>query len=235
MHDGEPVLEGGEVATRGCFACLEGLDGPARTHQYGEAGRAADAFLGGGKHDIEAPVVEADFFATDATDAVDYYQGFGADSVDEVRQGANLAKNAGAGVHMCDGEEFIFLLFEGSLHLGELGAVANRRFQLGGSDAVGLEAVGEGVGKVAGVQDEDVFVALGKVGSNEVPAEGAAAGDDEGLRGGVGGEEELAEHGEGVAEGGDEGGGDVGFAVGRQISIGEGREVRGMEQTCNGS
>lgn len=83
-----------------------------------------------------------------------------------------------------------------------------------GVDAVGGEAVCEGVAEVAGMQDEDVVAGFGEVGRDEVPAYGAAAGDDERLGGGGGGLEEFAEEREGFAEGGDERGADVGLAEG---------------------
>ena len=106
---------------------------------------------------------------------------------------------------MGDGDDLVLLRLQRFLHLVELGPVTDGCFQLGGFDAVSLEAVGEGVGKVAGVQDKYLVAALGEVGGYHVPAEGAAAVDDKGLGVGSSGLEEFAKHGEGFAEDVDEG------------------------------
>jgi hypothetical protein len=58
--------------------------------------------------------------------------------------------------------------------------------------AITFETLAEGVAEVTGVEDQSVFAALNQVGGDQVPAEGATAGDNEWLCGGVGGLEELA-------------------------------------------
>jgi hypothetical protein len=70
------------------------------------------------------------------------------------------------------------------------------------------------------VQDEGLVARLAQVSSDLVPAKGARAGDNEGLRGGVGGLEELAQAGEDLAEDVDEGLADVRLAVAAQVSNG---------------
>jgi hypothetical protein len=50
------------------------------------------------------------------------------------------------------------------------------------------------------VQDEDLIAGLDQVGGDLIPSEGAGAGDDNGLRGRVGGLEELAQVLEDLAE-----------------------------------
>lgn len=62
------------------------------------------------------------------------------------------------------------------------------------------------------VENQNILALLNQVGGNKVPSEGAGAGDDEGLGVGLGGEEELAELGQGLAEGSDKGSADVRLA-----------------------
>lgn len=124
---------------------------------------------------------------------------------------------------MRDSDELVLLLLKRLLDLIELWTVANWGLQLRGLDAVGLKAVGEAVSEVAGVKDKDLIAGLGEVGCHLVPAEGAAAGDDKGLRGRIGGLEELAEHGESLAESVYEGHADVRFTVRHRLGSGVSR------------
>ena len=133
--------------------------------------------------------------------------------MDELGQGLDLTEDTGGGVDVGDGDELVLLLFQGLLDGVELWAVANWRLELCHLAAVGLEAVGKAVGKVAGVQHQHVVAWLGQVGGDLVPAQGTATVDDEGLRGGVGGLEELAEHGQALAKDLDEGHADMRLAV----------------------
>lgn len=119
---------------------------------------------------------------------------------------------------MGDGEELVLLLGEGLLDLVELGAATDLAGELGDVGAVGGEAVGEAIAKVASAQDEDIVAGLGQVGGNEIPTESTRAGDDEGLSRGVGGLEELSGQGEGLSKDGDERGSDMAFTVREDMS-----------------
>lgn len=114
---------------------------------------------------------------------------------------------------MRDGDDLVLLFLQRFLHFVKLGPVADGCFQLCCFDAVRLEAVGKGVGKVTGVQDKHFVTALGEVGGYHVPAQGATAVDHKGLGVGSGGLEEFAEHGEGFAEDVDEGLADMTFTT----------------------
>ena len=166
-----------------------------------------------GEDDVETPVVEADIFGADGTDAVYDDESGGRYAVDEFGEGFDFAEDAGGGVDVGHGEDFVGLFLERGFHGIELWAVADRGFQLRRVDAVSLKAVGEGIGKVAGVQDKDVVARFGQVGGYEVPAEGTAAGDDEGLRGWVAGLEYFAQHLQCLSEDVDKGHADVGFTA----------------------
>jgi hypothetical protein len=110
---------------------------------------------------------------------------------------------------MRDRENLILLLRERLLDLGELGTPSDGAVNLSHGGAVRGQAVGEAIAKVPRAKHQGVLARLDEVGGYEVPAQGAGARDDEGLRGWVGCLEELAEHGEGLAEGGDEAGADM--------------------------
>lgn len=200
LHDGKPVLPRSEVGSGPCLAVLEGLDGTAGSHQDGQTGGATDTLLRGSEHNVKLPVVEPDLLAADTAHAVHDDEGLGADAVDELRERLDLAEHTGGGVHVGDGKDLVLLLLERGLDLVQLRAVADGRLQLCGLHAVGLQAVGERVGEVAGVQDEGLIAGLAQVGSNLVPAQGAGAGDDEGLRRWVRRLEELTQVGEDLAE-----------------------------------
>ena len=146
----------------------------------------------GSQNDIKLPVIKLDLLATDTTHSIDYDQSVRADPVHKLTQRLDLAKHAGAGVDVCDGQDLVLLLFEGLLHLVELWSVADGCLQLCGFRAVRFEAVGERVGKIASVQNENLVTGLGQIRGDLIPTECAGAREDEGLRGGVGGLEELA-------------------------------------------
>lgn len=167
----------------------------------------------GGENDIKLPVVELDLLATNTAHSVDYHQGVRADGVHKLAEGLDFAEYTGARVDVCDGQDLVLLLLECFLHLIELWSVADGCLQLCGFCAICFEAVGKRVGKIASVQNKDVIARLGEIRGNLVPAEGARAREDEGLRGRVGGLEELAQVGEDVAKCVDEGLADVRFAV----------------------
>lgn len=110
---------------------------------------------------------------------------------------------------MCDSDELVFLLGEGLLDGVKLWSVTDRCLELSSLDAVYFKAVGKTVGEVASVQDQHFVAALSQVGRDQVPSEGAGAGDDERLAGWVLGDEEASQHGQGLSEGVDEGCTDV--------------------------
>jgi hypothetical protein len=120
--------------------------------------------------------------------------------VDELAKGLNLTENTGRSIDVGNGDELVFLFFKGLLDLVQLRAVSNGSLELSNLDTVCLETIGEAVGKVASVQDQNIITRLSQVGSNLVPSKGTGTRDDEGLRRGVLGLEELAKHGQGLAE-----------------------------------
>ena len=149
---------------------------------------------------VNAPVVELDLLAANTADTIDNDQRVRADLVDELTEGLDLTKNTGRRVDVGDGDELVFLLLESLLDLVQLRTVANGSLELSSLDTICLETIGEAVGKVASVQDQDIITRLGEVGSDLVPSKGTGTGDDEGLRRGVLSLEELAKHGQGLAE-----------------------------------
>lgn len=176
------------------------------------------------EYNVELPLVKLDLLATDTAHAVDHDQSVRADPVDKLAEGLDLAEHTGARVNVGDGQDLVLLLLQCFLDLVELRAFANGRLQLCRLGAICFEAVGERVGEVPSVQDEDVIAGLGKVGGDLVPAKGAGAGEDERLRGRMGGLEELAQVREDVAEGVDEWLADMGFAA--KVSTRRGRAGR---------
>lgn len=54
---------------------------------------------------------------------------------------------------MRNSEELVLFLLQRLLHLRQLRSITNGRFELRGIDAIGLKAVGERIGKVAGMED----------------------------------------------------------------------------------
>jgi hypothetical protein len=129
--------------------------------------------------------------------------------VHQLAQSLDLAQHTSRRVDVRDGDHLVLPLLERLLHLVELRPVADLRLELCDLDAVCLETVGERVGKVARVQDEHLLARLDQVGRDLVPAKRAGARDDKGLRGGVGGLEELAQILEDSAEAFDEGPADM--------------------------
>ena len=217
LHDGHPVLEGGEVGGGRRLASLVGLDGLAAEHGDGQAGRAADGLLARRHDTVQLPGVELDLLAGNAAHAVDDEQRLGRHALHQLGEVLELAQHARRGVDVGHGDHLVLLGLEGLLDLGQLRpATHGVGGQLGHFGAVCLEAVGEAVAEVAGAEDQHVLAGLDQVGGHNVPAQGAGARDDEGLRRGVGGLEELAQHRDGVAEGGDEAGSDMGLAARRK-------------------
>lgn len=212
LHDGQPVGQGCVVGSRRGLARLEAVDGALRHHQDAETGRAADGLLAGGQDDIQVPSVEGNLLGTDTAHAVDDDQRLGADTADELRNGLDVAQHTRRGVNVGDGDDLVLLLLEGLLDLRERGPLTDRGLELSGTHAIGLQAGGERVTEVASVQDEGVLIPLDQVGGHDIPAQGTAAGDGEGLGAGVGGLEEFAEESQGLAKGLDEGGANVRLA-----------------------
>jgi hypothetical protein len=71
----------------------------------------------------------------------------------------------------------------------------------------------ERIAEVTSIQDEGMLVTLNQVGSDQIPTEGTGTGDEERLGGGVGGLEDLAKEGQGLAEDLDEAGSNVALTV----------------------
>ena len=207
-----PVLHGGKVRRGGRLAVLDGLHGTAAEHGDGQAGGAANGLLAGSHDAVQAPGVKVNLLAGHAAHAVDDDEGVGRDLVDEGGQLLQLAEDAGGGVDVRNGDGLVPLLGQRLLDLGQLGLGADGRLELRHVGAVDAQAVGKAVAEVAGPEHEDVLAGLDQVGGHEIPAEGTRAGQDEGLRGGVGGLEELAEHRQRLAKGRDEAGTDMALA-----------------------
>lgn len=208
-----PVLHGSKVGGRGGLSALEGLHRPPAEHGDGQAGRAANGLLAGGDDAIQLPPVKVNLFARHAADTVDEDEGVGGDLVDKGREVLELAENTGRGIDVGDGDGLVLLLRQRLFDLGELGLGAGRRPELGHVGAVDPEAVGEAIAKVPGGEHQHILAGLDQVGGHNIPAEGSRARNDEGLRGRVGGLEQLPEHRQGLAKGRDESGPDVALAA----------------------
>jgi hypothetical protein len=89
--------------------------------------------------------------------------------VDELAKGLNLTENTGRSIDVGNGDELVFLFFKGLLDLVQLRAVSNGSLELSNLDTVCLETIGEAVGKVTSVQDQNIITRLSQVGSNLVP------------------------------------------------------------------
>lgn len=214
LHDREPVGDGGVVSAGRGLARLGGLDGAAGCHDDAETGRAPDSLLRSCDDSIEVPLVEGDLLRAHAAHAVHDHEGVGANAAHQLGHALDVREHAGRCVDVCEGDELVRLLLQGLLHLLERGAIADGSLQVRHVGTVCLKALAEGVAEVAGVEDEGVLAALNQVGGDEIPAQCAASGDDEGLRGGVGGLEELADESQGLAEDLDEAGSDVALTGG---------------------
>ena len=199
-HDGQPVLHGGKVGSGGSLAVLEGLDRLSAEHGDGETGRAANSLLAGGDNTIELPLIESNLLAGDTAHTVNNDEGLRGDSVHEGGQLLQLAENTSRGVDVSDGDHLVLLLRQRLLDLGKLGALANGGLELRDVGAVDLEAVGKAIAKVAGTENQNVLTRLNQVGGNDIPAKSSGSRNNEGLRSGVLGLEELAQHGQGLAE-----------------------------------
>lgn len=182
-HDGQPVRHGSEVAGGWGLALLKALDGTAGDHDYAEARWAADGLLAGGKHDVEVPRIKGKLLGADAADAIDDDQRIWADAAGQGSDRLDICEDAGGGVDVGDGKEFVGFCSQGFLNLVEGGLFANGCLELGDFSTVGFKAVGKGIAKVAGVQDEGFFFALDQVRGYKVPAQCATAGDEERLGG----------------------------------------------------
>ena len=144
-HAWQPVLPASEVRRGPGFPVLEGLDCASRCHYDAETCWAANTLLRGSEDNVKFPVVECDLFRADTANAIHDDQGLRADSVNQFTQRLDLAQHSGRRVHVCHGDELIFLLLERLLYFVELGSVANRCLQLRCLRAVCLEAVCKGV------------------------------------------------------------------------------------------
>lgn len=166
----EPVLERGEVRRRRRLAGLEDLDGAAGVHGDRQASWGTEALLRARQDSIELPLVKAEILSSNTAHAIDDEERLRADALDELRQALKVGKHTRRGIHVRDRHELILLLLERLLDLRQLRAAADRGLDLRDVRAVGLEAVGEGVGEVPGVQHQGVVAGFGEVGGYEVPA-----------------------------------------------------------------
>jgi len=231
----QPPLHRRKVGSGLRLAVLDHLDGAAAEHGDGLAGRAANGLLASRDDAVKTPFVKGKLLAGDTADAIDDDEGLRGHLLDGSGDALDVAQDTGGGVDVRHGEDLVLLLLEGLLDVRDLRPPANGPVELGDVGAVGAQAVGEAVAKVAGAQDKGILTGLDEVDGDEVPAEGARAVDDEGLRRGVGRLEELAQQGEGLAKGGDEAGSDVALAVNPQSARCEVWEQPVHSQrTCSG-
>ena len=214
LHDGDPVGHRGVVAGWRSLAGAETVHGTTGEHENAETGRAADGLLRGRQDDVNVPGVKRDFLATNGAHAVDDDEGVRADAADNFSHGLDVAENTGRRVDVCDSDDLVVLLLQSLLDVCGGRPLADGSLQLCGSHTVSLKAGGEGVAKVAGVQDESIVTAFDEIGGDEVPSERAGAGEDEGLGGRVCGLEELAEEFEGFTKRVHEGRADMALAGG---------------------
>lgn len=212
MHTGRPVLHRGKVRGRRGLPVLEPLHGPLAEHGDGQAGGAPDGLLAGRDHAIEVPLVKGELLAANTAHTIDDDERLRRHPADQRHKVLQLAQHAGRGVDVRDGQQLVLLLAQRLFDLGQLWARADGGLELRDLGTVGRQGVGEAVTEVARVQNQGVLAGLDEVGADEVPTEGAGTGDDEGLGGGVGGPEKLAEKGERLAEGRDEAGASVALA-----------------------
>lgn len=169
--------------------------------------------MGGSDDGIEIPLVEVDFLGTDTADTIDNDESVGADATGDLGNTLDIVQDTGGGIDVGDCDDLVGLGLEGLLDFIEGGAVADGGAEVVDVGAVGLQTGTEGVTEVTGVKDESILTALDQVGGDEIPSEGTATGDNEGLGGGVGGLEELASQSDGLTEDLDETGSDVALTV----------------------
>lgn len=74
-HTGQPIFDGCEVGSDGCFARVERLEGAAAEARDGEAGGGGEGLLGGGDEGIDAEVVEGKRFAGEGAHGIDDKEG----------------------------------------------------------------------------------------------------------------------------------------------------------------
>ena len=213
MRTWEPVLPRAKVGCGPGLPRLEHFNGAAGNHKDAQTSRASDGLLRGSENDVEFPLVKLDLLAADTADTVHNDQSLWADPVHKLAESLELAQHTGRGIHVGDSQKLVLLLLERLLDFVELWSLTNGGLELGGLHAVRLQAVGERVGKVSSVQDESLVARLGKVRGDLVPAKGSGTGNDKGLRGGIGGLEELPQAREDLAEGVYKGLADVRLAV----------------------
>lgn len=83
---------------------------------------------------------------------------------------------------MGDGYNLVLLALQSRFDLGELWPAAYGARELVYICAVGSEAIGETVAKVAGTKNENIVPGFGQVGRDKVPAKSSGARDDKWLR-----------------------------------------------------
>lgn len=144
-------------------------------------------------HDVDAPLVHADLFASDRADTVEHCQCIWADALDSCadlfgvaqytsgwmcakdEEIVSIAQDIAAlgesltGVNMREGEHLVLALLEGLLDLLNGWLVANGCTELLDLGAVDGQAFGERIAKVARVEHEDILSGLYQVRCGHVP------------------------------------------------------------------
>jgi hypothetical protein len=138
--------------------------------------------------------------------------------MDQFGYGFDVAQDSGRRIHVRNSDDFVLVLLQRFLHLILLRSVANRSLQLGSIGAVGLEAIGKRIGKVSRVEDQNVVSGLCQVRCHLIPAQCPGSGNDEWLRCGIGGDEELPEQCERFAKDVDKGHADMRLTIHGLIS-----------------
>lgn len=181
LHDRDPLFPACVVAlglSLSRLECLYGLFGRGQEHK---SGWTAQALLGGGDDDVNAPFAHADLLRGDGAYAVEDQDGLGRNSADDLAESLCVGENTGGGVYMCERDCLVLFLLELCLDVCEGGLVADGRLELCDLGTVDFETLSERVAKVAGIEDEDVLSGLDDVGGHVIPAERARACRDDWL------------------------------------------------------
>lgn len=189
------------------------IDGAAAEEGDRETSRGTNGLLAGGNDTVQAPFVESEFLTRHTADTVGNDERVGRDLLDRLDERLEVKEDTGRGVDVGGGNQLVLLLGEGLLNLGSRRNAADGTVELGHLGAVGAEAVGEAVTKVAAAENEDILAGLDEVGGDEIPAEGTRTVDDVWLSLGVGRADDLAEEREGLTKDLDEASTDVALTV----------------------
>lgn len=193
---------------------MSNLDGTAAEEGDGETSRGTDSLLASSDETIKFPVVKGELLYGDTAHTVGNDERLGRDLLDDVRETLEVKDNTGRGINVGGSNQLVLLLGQSLLNLFERRTATNGTIELGDVGAILGQAVGETVTEETGAEDQDILTSLDKVGSNNVPAKSTGSVDDVWLSVGVGRLDELAQESQGLSEGVDEAGANVGLAVG---------------------